>query len=169
MCLLQLAPERGYSYSRVSHMTDLLMQVSTPGRTWIFAAESAEDRVSWQSTLHMMLDDIRERKKRQVHLGHLSRPFISAIYLGCPSRLLKSRLCISAIHPGPPLTTGAAGGRDNPQGRLGRSEGRDAGEISPRSRRGRARDHARSREMAPHSACPRGRRARGRGRATGSL
>ena len=53
------------------------MQVSTPGRTWIFAAESAEDRVSWQSTLHMMLDDIRERKKRQViqmsviYLGHL--------------------------------------------------------------------------------------------------
>ena len=73
-------------------MTDLLMQVSTPGRTWIFAAESAEDRVSWQSTLHMMLDDIRERKKRQVHLGHLSRLFISAAHPGYSNLDYASRL-----------------------------------------------------------------------------
>jgi len=43
-------------------------EISTPGRTWVFAAEDQNEMVSWMNTLQMMLGDIRERKKRQAQL-----------------------------------------------------------------------------------------------------
>lgn len=39
--------------------------ISTPGRTFVFAAEDPEEQLSWTSSLRTMLDDIHERKKRQ--------------------------------------------------------------------------------------------------------
>ena len=40
-------------------------EISTPGRTWVFAAEAQDEMLSWMNTLNTMLGDIRERKKRQ--------------------------------------------------------------------------------------------------------
>ena len=40
-------------------------EISTPGRTWAFAAETEDEMCAWMSTLSMMLGDIQERKKRQ--------------------------------------------------------------------------------------------------------
>ena len=40
-------------------------EISTPGRTWVFAAEASTEATSWMGTLRTMLDDIQERKKRQ--------------------------------------------------------------------------------------------------------
>ena len=40
-------------------------EISTPGRTWVFAADYAEEMTSWMGTLRTMLGDIHERKKRQ--------------------------------------------------------------------------------------------------------
>jgi len=44
-------------------------EISTPGRTWVFAAEAQDEMISWMNTLNMMLGDIRERKKRQAVQG----------------------------------------------------------------------------------------------------
>ena len=40
-------------------------EISTPGRTWVFAADAADEMTSWMGTLRTMLGDIQERKKRQ--------------------------------------------------------------------------------------------------------
>ena len=40
-------------------------EISTPGRTWVFAAEGQDEMNSWMGTLSTMLGDIKMRKKRQ--------------------------------------------------------------------------------------------------------
>ena len=40
-------------------------EISTPGRTWVFAAEAHDEMLTWMGTLSTMLGDIKERKKRQ--------------------------------------------------------------------------------------------------------
>ena len=40
-------------------------EISTPGRTWIFAADHADEASQWMGTLRTMLGDIQERKVRQ--------------------------------------------------------------------------------------------------------
>lgn len=36
-------------------------EISTPGRTWVFATEVSDDRLAWTSSLKTMLDDIQAR------------------------------------------------------------------------------------------------------------
>ena len=50
----QVASSRGHGF-----------EISTPGRTWVFAAEAADEMSSWVGTLNEMLEDLRERKRRQ--------------------------------------------------------------------------------------------------------